>query len=251
MTRRPGIGVASAELRRITSVMIESPYNNAPRPDGLDSLSPGGSLIMTDNSITAGGDTSTEGVSSAPYFAVSPLKLVVMSFCTFTLYQIYWFYKNWWLVKERERSNINPAMRSVFAYFFCYSLFSKLRDTAQENHVAVTLPAGPLAALWIVVTLLSILPDPYWLVSSAAILSSCRFRALRIKSTPMWLPLMIGIPVSPEGTSLRLLSEDFCSYSPLSALFCRRSEAAVAESRPRAAGRTGTSQPLLVDGLYE
>jgi hypothetical protein len=111
----------------------------------------------------------TEEAPSAPYFAVSPLKFVVMSFCTFSLYQIYWFYKNWWLVKVRERSNIYPAIRSVFAYFFCYSLFSKIRDTAQENHVSMALPVGPLAALWIVVTLLVNLPAPYWLVSFAAV----------------------------------------------------------------------------------
>lgn len=133
---------------------------------------------MTDNSITAGGDAETEEVPSALYFSVSPLKLVVMSFGTFSLYQIYWFYKNWWLVKERERSDINPAGRSVFAFFFCYSLFSKIRDTAQENHVSVALPVGPLAALWIVVTLLANLPAPYWLVSSAAV-----FVLLPVQST--------------------------------------------------------------------
>lgn len=124
---------------------------------------------MTDNSIAAGGDAATEEVPSAPYFAVSPLKLVVMSFCTLFLYQVYWFYKNWSLVKARERSNIIPAIRSVFAFFFCYSLFSKIRDTAQEDHVAVALPAGPLAALWIVITLIQMLPAPYWLVSFAAV----------------------------------------------------------------------------------
>ena len=36
------------------------------------------------------------------FFPVSGLKLVVMSTVTFGLYEIYWFYQNWWLVKQRH-----------------------------------------------------------------------------------------------------------------------------------------------------
>ncbi len=107
---------------------------------------------------------------SAPlYFPVSTTKLVVMSLCTLSLYQIYWFYKNWWHVKEREPSTIRPALRSLFAIFFCYSLFSKVRKTASENSINVYVPAGNLATLWILSALLSGLPDPYWLIGFLAI----------------------------------------------------------------------------------
>jgi hypothetical protein len=34
------------------------------------------------------------GDDQAPYFAVSLLKLTVMSICTFGIYDLYWFHKN-------------------------------------------------------------------------------------------------------------------------------------------------------------
>jgi hypothetical protein len=36
---------------------------------------------------------STEGDAEVRLFAVSPVKLVVLSVCTLGFYQIYWFYK--------------------------------------------------------------------------------------------------------------------------------------------------------------
>jgi hypothetical protein len=58
--------------------------------------------------ITTIGETvsSAAGDSQAPYFAVSLLKLTVMSVCTFGIYELYWFYKNWRLIMEREKIDI-------------------------------------------------------------------------------------------------------------------------------------------------
>lgn len=122
---------------------------------------------------------------TAPYFAVSPAKLVVMSLCTLGFYDIYWFYSHWRLVKERERANILPPLRAVFAYFFCYSLFSRIRSSAQASKVEVLLPAGPIAAAWIVISLLWKLPGPYWLVSFLApfLLIPAQIAANRINET--------------------------------------------------------------------
>ncbi len=104
-----------------------------------------------------------------PFFSVSPTKLLLLSVCTLGLYEIYWFYKNWSLVKRREGTNILPVARSIFAYFFCYALFRRVSTHAAEVNCN-DLPAGPLAVGWIVTTLLWRLPDPYWLVSFAAVL---------------------------------------------------------------------------------
>ena len=64
------------------------------------------------------------------YFPVSPLKLIVLSVCTFGLYKFYWFYKNWCLIKERESSlsmqigfrdsGIMPFWRALFTVLYCY-----------------------------------------------------------------------------------------------------------------------------------
>jgi len=102
------------------------------------------------------------------YFAVSPRKLMVMYFCTMGLYGTYWFYKNWDLIKERERSSISPVWRSLLEFLFCYSCFARIRATAKEHHLEVSLAAGPLTAGFILVGLLSVGPDPCWVLSSLA-----------------------------------------------------------------------------------
>ena len=104
------------------------------------------------------------------YFSVSPLKLVIMSICTFGIYELYWYYKNWCLVKKRNMLYIMPFWRAFFAYFFCYSLFKRMRDTSESQKSKKSIAAGPLATGWIVTTILWKLPDPYWLVTYFAVL---------------------------------------------------------------------------------
>jgi hypothetical protein len=38
------------------------------------------------------------------FFAVSPLKLVVLSVCTLGFYQVYWFYKHWVLTPDHDKN---------------------------------------------------------------------------------------------------------------------------------------------------
>lgn len=112
--------------------------------------------------------TDNRSNSQAPFFAVSPLKLVVMSICTFGLYELYWFYKNWQSIKLRERENIFPFWRAFFGVFFCYSLFDEIREW-QKEHGKGEMPAGWLAAGWIITTLMYRLPDPFWAISMASV----------------------------------------------------------------------------------
>lgn len=105
---------------------------------------------------------------AAPFFQVSIAKLVVLSICTFGIYELYWFYKNWTLVRAREGSKISPVPRAFFAQFFCYALFRRIRDypvpTAAPGKTG-TLPAGALALAFFASMVAAGLPDPYWLVS--------------------------------------------------------------------------------------
>jgi hypothetical protein len=104
-----------------------------------------------------------------PFFPVSILKLVVLSICTFGLYELYWFYKNWQAIKARERIDISPAPRAIFAVFYCYQCFARIRDFDTPTLASSKLAAGPLAIGWVVVTLLHKLPSSYWLVSMFAV----------------------------------------------------------------------------------
>ena len=99
------------------------------------------------------------------YFPVSVNKLVVMSIFTGGIYQIYWFYKNWQLIKDRERSSIIPFLRAFFSIFFCYDLFKRITNLAQDSGFK-PIASGPLAAGWIFVSwILGFLPQPLMLVS--------------------------------------------------------------------------------------
>lgn len=103
-------------------------------------------------------------LSSNKYFPVSRMKLAIMSVCTLGLYEIYWFYKNWCLVKERDDIVIHPLLRAIFPVIFCYSLFSRIQETG-EGQDQVSLATGFLATGWIVTRLLANLPDPYWMLT--------------------------------------------------------------------------------------
>jgi hypothetical protein len=109
-------------------------------------------------------DVSTE----PPFFAVSVTKLAIMSACTFNLYEMYWFYRHWRRIADRERDDIWPVARAIFTLFFCYACFARIRDYPADTRTESTLAAGPLAIGWIVTKLLSRLPDPYgWIAMFA------------------------------------------------------------------------------------
>ena len=126
--------------------------------------------------------------STPPFFAVSTLKLFALSFCTFGLYELYWFYKNWQLIKEREQTSIVPALRALFGILFCYAFFSRVRDFDAPVANKSRLAAGPLAAAWIITSLTHKLPDPYWIGSLLAVLFllpvQARINAINLEVAP-------------------------------------------------------------------
>lgn len=102
----------------------------------------------------------------APYFSVTPLKLVVMSIATFGLYELFWFYCQWRKIRDRDHLAIRPFWRAFFAYFFCYQCFRDIRDHAvTDGGQPARFPAGACAIGWIVLTLAGRGPDPLWLFS--------------------------------------------------------------------------------------
>lgn len=99
------------------------------------------------------------------FFTTSGWKLAVLSFCTLGFYELFWFYKNWVLIKERTGKNIMPFWRTFFAPLYAYSCFDHIRAAASESNVKKSLPAGFLAVLYFIAMGVSRAPDPFWLVS--------------------------------------------------------------------------------------
>jgi hypothetical protein len=106
--------------------------------------------------------------SAVFFFAVSPTKLVVMSVCTMGLYQVYWFYKQWVLIKQRSEPLIIPWARALFGIFWCYNCFEFIRNDERTLQIEPNLPAGPLAIGWIAASLAWRLPEPYFLIGFLA-----------------------------------------------------------------------------------
>jgi hypothetical protein len=107
------------------------------------------------------------------FFAVGILKMAVLSATTLGAYELYWIYKNWQLVKERELPGIMPFWRAFFGFFWIYPLLSLMRTGERALPGAVesgTLKAGPLAMAWVLLTLTWRLPDPLGLISFSSFL---------------------------------------------------------------------------------
>lgn len=105
-----------------------------------------------------------------PYFPVSTTKLVVMTLCTFGLYEVYWFYKNWSLIKKRDSLEIMPFWRGVFSVFFCHGCFKDISAGEEKAGLQKSFNYDAMAIGWILLTVLWRLPDPYWLVTNLAVL---------------------------------------------------------------------------------
>lgn len=98
-----------------------------------------------------------------PFFAVSLFKLAIMSIFTAGIYEIYWFYRNWRIIKVREKSNIAPGVRSVFSVFFCYQCFSRIYKYGAQIGVQSVVPPIAWAAGWVLITISPQLRGP-WLL---------------------------------------------------------------------------------------
>lgn len=112
--------------------------------------------------------TPLDDAAELPFFAVSVLKLGVMSVCTFNLYQVYWFYKNWQRIAERERAMVWPLARAMFAVIYCYPFFARVRDQEAFSELDSQLSPLPLAIGFIATSVTWRLPDPWdWITLSS------------------------------------------------------------------------------------
>jgi len=108
--------------------------------------------------------------ASPLYFAVSKTKLILMSLCTFGIYEVYWFYKNWELIKERTGKKMRPFWRAMFAIFFCHSLFKSVQSSVPSHRRQSDINPGWLTLGYIALCSTWRLPDPFWLISSLSFL---------------------------------------------------------------------------------
>jgi hypothetical protein len=83
------------------------------------------------------------------YFPVSIPKLIIMSVCTFGIYELYWFYKQWQFEMKRTPQKLSPFWRAIFAIIFCYPLFQRIREKSLKHEIHMWFSPVSMALIYI------------------------------------------------------------------------------------------------------
>lgn len=129
---------------------------------------------------------------------MSEAKLLVMSLCTLGLYEIWWFYRNWRLLRDHRGRDVWAPARGLFAPLFAFSLFEEVRGEAARAGVAAGWSSGLRALAFFVINMAWRLPDPYGLISLAAFIP-----LLDVQGTINAANARLGDPVPVDRTFTR------------------------------------------------
>jgi len=69
------------------------------------------------------------------FFTVSIQKLIIMVVFTMGLYYVYWFYKNYKIIKKNTQSKIWPVVRAIFHIVYTHDLFKSINATIIEKEI--------------------------------------------------------------------------------------------------------------------
>ena len=111
----------------------------------------------------------TPAEEEQPYFPVSRQKLIVMSVTTLSMYQIYWFYKNYERVNARMGGGGSPFWRAIAAPITAHGLFARVRTDAQSRFIPVSWSSAGLAAIYFGSTLLCFFDYPWWTLALGSV----------------------------------------------------------------------------------
>lgn len=106
-----------------------------------------------------------EELPQPQYFAVSRTKFIVLSFLTLGMYELYWFYRNWCSIRDRDSLSIRPFWRAFFAPVFFRKLIQDIDEHCESVSPILSSHAGALVVAYYIIPALWRLPDPYWLIS--------------------------------------------------------------------------------------
>lgn len=100
-------------------------------------------------------------VPTVRYHHVAVWKFVVLWVTTLGLYQIWWAWRGWRHVRERDQSRIRPFWRALFFWIWLHPL---LADIARASGRAAGLRELLALAAVLALGLAGGLPDPWWLL---------------------------------------------------------------------------------------
>ena len=103
-----------------------------------------------------------------PLFPVATRKFIILSVCSFGIYELYWCYQNWKRIKNSSGESFSPFWRAVFAPFWVFSLFRRIRGIADSQGMPIDWSAEFLAAFYVALSFMWRLPDPWGWISFAS-----------------------------------------------------------------------------------
>src|SRR5437660_416343 len=93
-----------------------------------------------------------------------------MHVCTLGLYQIYWMYKNWRCIKERENPYINAAARGFLSILFVWTLLVRMRNEMCECGAKPIPTPWLFSFLWVLLALIGQAPTVAGLFSLLSVI---------------------------------------------------------------------------------
>ncbi|MBT8101315.1 MAG: hypothetical protein KJO82_16280 [Gammaproteobacteria bacterium] len=94
----------------------------------------------------------TRPANEQAYYVVSPIKFYLLATLTLNIYFVYWFYRNWRLIKQREDNDTWPPMRGLFYIFFTHSLLTDVDETLKARGITYDWAPMGIATLFVVLT---------------------------------------------------------------------------------------------------
>ncbi len=108
--------------------------------------------------------------STLTFFPVTPQKFIVMSLFTLGLYVLYWSYQNFRRVRDYSREAMIPLLRIFFLVIWIIPLLGDIHARAREGGIVVPWRPVVLGGLFILLSFVSLIPNPWSYVSLFAFL---------------------------------------------------------------------------------
>lgn len=100
-----------------------------------------------------------------PQEIISVSKFVFLCFITLGIYEVWWMYKSWRFFKQKDKLDIMPAGRAIFAIFFANSLFERSLNLAKEKGYSESYNSVGLYSGFIISNLIANIAQPLWVLS--------------------------------------------------------------------------------------
>ncbi len=100
--------------------------------------------------------------------AIAIWKFILLSVVTFGLYELYWFYKTWKFLKERNNLNISPFWRTVFSPLYAGSNAEHVLNLSKTVNYQGSYSPIIIGLTYFGINLTNYLSKPYMLIAILA-----------------------------------------------------------------------------------